>query len=109
MAVSVSAVTIGPSRAVIFGNKKVTCTEVTLDSSYPTGGEPLTASDLGLRVVDFAITTVKSATGGGQNVANAYYDVPTAKLLVYDETPAEAGNTNDLSALVVQVVAFGSI
>lgn len=91
----------------VFGSRRVTCTEVAFDSAYPTGGESVSAADLGLAVVDFSITTIKSATGGGVNVANAYYNKDTGKVLVYDETPAQAANNADLSALVVQIVAFG--
>ena len=91
----------------VFGNKRVSVAEVTLDSSYPTGGESITATQLGLKSVDFAITTVKSATGAGVNVATAYYDNSTSKVLVYDETPAQAASEADLSNVVVQIVAFG--
>jgi hypothetical protein len=42
-----------------------TVTDVLLDSSYVTGGEPLTAADLGLTRVAFAFATVKQAGAGG--------------------------------------------
>lgn len=90
----------------VFGSRRVTVTDVTLDSSYPTGGEAITAAQLGLNTVLFAICNVK-AVGGTVNVANAYYDSANAKIKVYDETPAEAANAADLSSLVVRVLAFG--
>ena len=105
MAISVS-ITETPS-STVFGNKRVSVAEVTFDNSYPTGGEALTATDLGLTSVDFAITTVVSATGAGVNVANAFYEVDSDVVLVYDETPAQVANASDLSNVVVQVVAFG--
>jgi hypothetical protein len=101
-------VAISASRvaATTFGNKRVRVYDVTFDSSYPTGGEPLAASDVGLRKIDWAFCNVK-AVGGTVNVANVYFDRANNKLKVYDETPAEAANTSDLSTLVVQVAAFG--
>jgi hypothetical protein len=86
---------------------KVTVTDITFDSAYVTGGEAVTAANLGLNRVDFAIATVKSASGAGVNVANVYYNKDTAKLLAYDETPAEVANDGDISTTVVQIVAWG--
>lgn len=86
---------------------KVTVTDVALDSSYPTGGEAVTAANLGLTRVDFAIATVKSAATTTVNVANVHYDKDTGKLLIYDESPAEVANAADINGLVVQVIAWG--
>jgi len=44
----------------VFGNKRVVIAEVNFDSSYPTGGEPLTPSDLGLQSIDFLNATSKA-------------------------------------------------
>ena len=88
------------------GAERRTVTEVTLDNSYPTGGESLTAKELGLRTVDFAICTV-SAVGGTINVTQAHYDVSTSKVKLFDETPAEVANAADVSGIKLQVVAFG--
>lgn len=86
---------------------KVTVTDVSFDAAYPTGGEAVTAANLGLNRVDFAIATVKSAATSTVNVANVHYNRDTAKLLAYDETPAEIANDADLAGIVVQVVAWG--
>lgn len=90
----------------VMGNKRMRVVDVTLDSSYPTGGESITATDLRLRKVQFAICNVK-AVSGTVNIANAYYDYANQKLKIYDETPAEVANAADLSSCVIQVVAFG--
>jgi hypothetical protein len=103
---AIAAVSREPKTSLV-STPKTTVTEVTFDNSYPTGGEAVTAADLGLSRVDYAIATVKSATGGGVNVANVFYNIATGKILVYDETPAEAANAADLSTLVVQVIAWG--
>lgn len=94
------------------GNQIKTVTTVTLDNSYPTGGEPLTAAQLGLNVVQDAVCQVQVPGGGG--VVAAEYDIANAKLkaqvvgfdtdaLVFGEAAAEA----DLSDAVVQVTAWG--
>jgi len=89
-----------------------TITAVAFDSSYPTGGEALTAEDLGLTVVEYAFCFIKSAATTTVNVANAYYSASltapaTNKILLYDETPAQVANAADVAGLVVEVVAFG--
>lgn len=109
MSIAVAAVGT-PIQKVVSAQRKTT-TDVTFDSSYPTGGESVTAAQLNLNIIEDAVATVKAATGGGVNVANVHASVAstgaTLNLLVYDETPAEVTDTNDLSTLVVRVVAFG--
>jgi hypothetical protein len=102
MAVSVSL----DQRPKAVGDEMRVRATVTMDSSYATGGESLTAKELGLRYVNFAIPTV-SAVGGTVNVAQAYYDKSTEKLKLFDETPAEVANAADVSGIKIQVVAFG--
>lgn len=103
MAVSVAVV--GTPYEVI-GTKKQTVSDVTLDNSYPTGGEALTAADLRLNTVSYATCHVVGV-GGTVNVANAYYDQPNSKLVVIDETPGEVANAADMSTTVVRVRAVG--
>lgn len=86
------------------GAGRITVTDVTFDSSYPTGGESLTAADLKLTQVDFAIATVKVAGTG--SVTNVRYDVANQKLLAY-AAAAQIANATDLSAVSATVVAFG--
>lgn len=98
---------VTPTRVVlpvVPGADRLTVTDVLFDSSYPTGGEPLTASDLGLTTVTFAIATVKVAGTG--SVTAVAYDVTNAKLLAY-AAAAQIANTTDLSAVTATVVAFG--
>lgn len=86
------------------GARRVTVTNVTFDSSYPTGGEPLTFSDLGLTSVEFAVATLK--TGGTGSVVQVWYDTANQKLKAY-VAAAEVTAATDLSAIVAQVVAWG--
>lgn len=105
------------------GNQIKTVTEVTLDSSYPTGGEPLTADDLGLNVVQDAVCQVV-APGDG-SLVSAKYSIDDELLTAYvatavstatEGTPntvdtvitvAEAADSSDLTDGVVQVTAWG--
>lgn len=98
---------VTPTRVVIPtvpGADRFTVTDVLYDNSYPTGGEPLTASDLGLTFVTFAISTVKVAGTG--SVTSVFYDIANAKLIAY-AAAAQIANTTDLSAVTATVVAFG--
>lgn len=56
------AVTVTPVARTVFGNKRAVISTITLDSSYLSGGEPLTAADLGLKQVD-ALLVSQPATG----------------------------------------------
>jgi len=103
MAVSIAKVTGADS---VFGNKRVKVRDITFDSSYPTGGEPLTAADVDLKKIDFGICTIQ-AVGGTVNVTSVYYDTTNNKLIAYDETPAEVTDTATLATLVVRCVFFG--
>jgi len=88
------------------GSEMRSVATVTMDSTYPTGGEPLTAKELGLRYVNSAVATV-SAVGGTVNVAQASYDKTNEKLKLFDETPAEVANAADVSGIKLQVIAYG--
>lgn len=87
------------------GAGRWTVTEAVFDSSYATGGEILTASDLGLTTVLFASATIKVAGTG--SVTSVFYDVANGKLLAY-AAAAQIANAVDLSAVTAQVVAYGS-
>ena len=91
----------------IAGNQKRTFTDVTFDSGYVTGGEPVTAADLGLNRIDVAHTADLEATGGVVNVSSARYVQSTSKIKLYDETPAEVANAADVATTIVRVIAYG--
>jgi hypothetical protein len=103
---SVSVAMVNDPYLTVVGNKKHVVADVTFDSSYPTGGEALTAANLGMTKIDYAECNVK-AVGGTVNVANVYYDRANSKIQVFDETPAEVTDTATLATLVVQVKAVG--
>lgn len=81
--------------------------EVTCDASYPTGGYALTAAQLGLGRVSFALCNVKTTAAAGATV-QAWYD-PVNALLKLNAAAAEVANASNVATLVVEVVAFGSL
>lgn len=86
----------------ISGDRRETITDVTFDSSYPTGGEAVTAGDLGF------VTRVDHVQGnqatGGKSVA---YDATNKKLLVFTGG-TEATNASDQSGVTVRLRAAGN-
>src|SRR3954471_23716707 len=89
--------------AKVPGSEKRTLTEVTLDNSYATGGEPLTPTQLGLRTVDFAACSVKTfSEAEATAVGTVWYDTANQKLVVNDyKTQKQMAEGKDLSKVVV--------
>lgn len=103
MAIGVSQVFV--NRA---GKKRQAVTEITMDSSYPTGGEAVTAAQLGLATVDVALCSTNTGH-------IAQYDKANAKIKLYyadydavaDGALIEVPAATDVATVVVTVVAFG--
>jgi len=105
MAVSVEAMLSPPYR--IIGNRKETVTNVTMDSSYLSGGEKLTPAQLGFSsFVDSAQSLIKEVKGT-VNVASAHYERSKELLHLFDETPAEVASEANVEGMVIQVTAIG--
>lgn len=100
-----------------WGNKKVKVRDITFDSSYPTGGESLTAADVGLRKIDQVIpngTAVDSDGTGGTHAVVVVYDYSTAKLQAFEGGASanaavfdEKGSTESLANYLVRVTFVG--
>lgn len=104
MAVSVS-ISLGPE---VPGNRKEARGSVTFDSSYPTGGEAITVSDLGLTRLDWLSV---SAGNGYLPVWDGSLTSP--KVLMYRQSAAtgaltEVPATTDLSATSIKFFAIGA-
>lgn len=103
MAISVSQVFKN-----IAGRKRQTVTLVTMDDSYPTGGEAVTANQLGLTFVDAAICQTNSGH-------IAQYDKANAKIMLYyadydatgDGALIEVPAATNVATVVVTVLAWG--
>lgn len=70
------ALTISNHKTSVFGNKRTSTFDVAFDSSYPTGGEPLSLSNLGLSEVDIVLISQKSGY-------MLEYDYTNKKVLAY--------------------------
>ena len=103
------ALTIDVIKRGVTRSGKMVVADLDFDSSYPTGGEPLTPEDLGLSAIDFLIA----------EPAAGYlfeYDHTNEKLIarhfdydaVADGAAIQVPNTTNLSAVTgVRVIAFG--
>lgn len=99
--------TVTPVRQFdVLGNLRTTMNHVvpTVGASYVTGGMPLSAAQLGLNVVLFALPVVKS-TGANGPLAVDY--IPATGLLVCYGATGEIANATDLSGSVIRIMAFG--
>lgn len=85
-----------------------TVTDVTLDSSYAEGGEPVTAVQLGLAVVDHAWCNIKNGPESEEWVAGAWFTASDMKVHLQNaKTGKELAKEKDMSKVVVRVFAFG--
>ena len=93
----------------VAGNQRQHRVTSDFDASYPTGGEPLTPGDLGLRVVNRLEASPKSGF-------IFEYDKTNEKLLAYyadydavaDGALIQVADTTDLSAVTgVEIMAWG--
>lgn len=113
MAVTVAAIA-GLERQGELGPYRVKVSNVTFDNSYPTGGEPLTAAQLGLTTI-LSVICEQGVTATRTTAITAYYDVAASKLVAYriDGSPAgqaaipEVASTTDLSTFTVRLIAIG--
>lgn len=71
------ALTVAVTRRNVAGHQNIVTGTIAFDSSYPTGGESLTAADLGLRTVDLMLFQ-QSAIG-----LTYSYDYTNSKVLAY--------------------------
>ena len=95
------------------GDIKITLSTVVGGTSYTTGGDALTAANLGLTKVLFAIPLITAATGTNSAVTSAVYDVTNSKLLFYSsdgsapDILAQVASTQNVSGVTVTILAFG--
>jgi hypothetical protein len=101
-----SGITAGPVALPIstVPTLRVTFTTFQPSTSYPALGEPITAAQLGLSTVGYAICNVSTATAA--IVVGASYDAVNAKVRLW-LAGAEATTSTDYSAIRVQIMAFG--
>lgn len=106
------ALTITTNKVYSIGDRKEVIATITFDSSYPTGGESLTASDLGLALqVDYVESG--AVARNGTNAVVTVYDYTNSKLMAFQSTTGapnkliEVANTSDLSSYAVRLRVVG--
>mgnify|MGYP001257859423 CR=1 FL=1 len=96
--------TITNLNRVKLGNRFAVTATVAFDSSYPTGGESLTAEELGLVSIDMLLA---------EAYATAHilkYDHANSKLMLYEIDTgafAQEDNEEDMSAVSAKIFAIG--
>jgi len=99
------ALTFSSLNFSVAGNKRRTIGTVTFDTSYPTGGEAVTANQVGMgKIEQFLIAFPVSSTPA---IRAADYDYTNDKLRVYGENFAEIANATDLSTFSCKFEAVG--
>ena len=106
MALTIAVPGNASDMAGVPGNNKYVIKTATFDSSYATGGETLTATTLGLESIHFIALSMENSGYVAQ------YDYTNSKIVLYEAGADgaildEVGNTTNVSAVVVRVLAFG--
>jgi hypothetical protein len=108
MALTFTAATNAQRPKNVLGDLAAVFRTVTFDSSYPTGGEAITAADFGLQTIVWVSVNALSDVA----TKHVRWD-PTAgtlMILIEDGTSgisAEAANASDQSAVDAQVLVLG--
>ena len=108
------ALTLTKIAAFTSGNKRHRVYDVTFDSSYPTGGESLTASDVNLRKIEQLIVHgPATATRGGTTGVLPTYDYTNSKLQAFwgnagtASVLPEVTDTTDIATQICRSTAIG--
>jgi hypothetical protein len=84
--------------------------DVTFDSSYVTGGEPIAAVDFGLRAIRFGLANIKTTAAAGAAVDVVVIPQSDGSaLLKVNAAAAEVPNATVLTTLVATVVLWGDV
>ena len=100
------------------GGKRMNVVNITFDSSYPTGGEAVTANNLGLNAITTVVTQPGYASSNPTGAVVPVWDRTNKKILIFQsKDPGNAGgadiglvqytSTGDLSNLTITVLAIG--
>ena len=100
------ALTVTETTNSVFGDKRVVFALVDFDSSYPTGGEAITAADvpsISTAIEEVVITTSSPNTG-----LWATYDRTAGKIVLFTAAGSQAANASDQSAVTeVGIMVIG--
>ena len=111
MALTVAKVT--GQQDFVAGNRKHKVRTITFDSSYPTGGESLTAADLGLKSITEIRPHGSFRAAANTSAIEVSFDYTNAKLIAFwgnagtASVQPEVTNTTDLSTYSGRITAVG--
>lgn len=92
------------NRIDVEGSRRVFRGTLAFDSSYPTGGEAITAATFGLSVLHHVQVSATSRNGAKL----VTWDNVNSKLQVWTALTTQAGDGTDQSSVVVAVTAVGT-
>lgn len=109
------ALTLGTPDKKVPGAEFVSIVDITFDSSYPAGGEVLTAADLGLNTI---VTVLPSVAVDPDTVDNALvvaFDHTNSKILLFwgnndggaDGPLVEVADTTNVAAYTARLIVYG--
>lgn len=105
----VMALSITTNRPSVFGDRRVVTGTVTFDSTYPAGGESLTAANIGLTSIEFF--DAQAAMNSTPLALVLSYNRTTSKILAFESGAANdamiENNTTDISAYSFDFFAIG--
>jgi hypothetical protein len=89
------------------GGRRFRLTTIDFDTSYPTGGEPVSISDLDFPSAIESIVLV-GITDGASTCFNAVFDAENSKIVVMNaDDGLEAGSTDNLSGVSMKFFVIG--
>lgn len=91
---------------VNIGSLQLVSWDVTFDSSYPTGGEAVTAGQVGLNSIVAAIPGLGAAADESATV-DVKWDHAASKLILFTDFDTEATDESNQSAIVSNVTFIG--
>lgn len=105
------AVTTTAVSSQVPGAQRQTVTLVTFDSSYPTGGEPVTAATFQLQRLDHIMPFTARNAAGTLHLIGGWDHTNSKLFLAWGAASgapfAEVANTTDLSAFTARITALG--
>lgn len=100
------AISISNEDRTVMGDRVVIFATVTLDNSYPTGGEAIANTDFsGLNQIDFL--QLSNPSIDDEAITSCYWDRANSKIIVVDAAGAQEGNATDLSSTTIDVMVIG--
>jgi hypothetical protein len=88
MAIAVTVV----DKPSVFGERRIVIADIVFSGNYATGGEAITAANLGLTRIDFLISAPVSAADAGTTGTPVRYDHSTGKMQHFESLAVAAAN-----------------